>query len=515
MSLFNGWKLRKASPDTERVHLNKILEEISTTIGAITGVVASVNSGTGVDVDNSDPINPVINLDATSIASLALADTAIQAADLGTAAYEDTTFFATAAQGALADSAVQPGDNVSVLVNDAGYSTTVGTVTSVDLANSTGLTASGGPITASGSLTYTLSANLQAWHGLATSAKQDTDTTLTALAGANWALNAFPIGSGADTVSQVAFAANTFPARASTGDLVAKTITDGSLSVLAGSGTSAQFLRADGTAANELINTAGTQTFGLDAYGGNGNFRGRRYNGTLGTPTNVLSGQLLFAISAAGYDGSIISNAVGRIAFHAEEDFTTTAWGSHIRFLTTDLGAVAQSEKMRLQSDGTLRPGLDNTYALGNASFRWSEVFAGIGSINTSDARLKTPVRPFTPAELKAASALASEVGVFQFLAAREKKGDGARQHCGMTVQRAIEVMKAHGLDPQVYGFICYDQWDATPEIRDEDGEVVQPAIDAGDRYSFRPDQLDRFITRGLHERLIQLEERLAKLEIT
>lgn len=48
-----------------------------------------------------------------------------------------------------------------------------GTVTSVDLANSTGLTASGGPIVGAGSLTYTLSANLQAWHGLATSTKTD------------------------------------------------------------------------------------------------------------------------------------------------------------------------------------------------------------------------------------------------------------------------------------------------------------------------------------------------------
>lgn len=39
----------------------------------------------------------------------ALADTAIQPADLGTAAYEDVGDFATAAQGALADTAVQPG----------------------------------------------------------------------------------------------------------------------------------------------------------------------------------------------------------------------------------------------------------------------------------------------------------------------------------------------------------------------------------------------------------------------
>ena len=37
----------------------------------------------------------------------------------------DSTAFATAAQGALADSAVQPGDDVSALANDAGYITGV------------------------------------------------------------------------------------------------------------------------------------------------------------------------------------------------------------------------------------------------------------------------------------------------------------------------------------------------------------------------------------------------------
>lgn len=40
---------------------------------------------------------------------------------LGTAADNDETDFASAAQGLLADSSVQPGDNVSDLVNDAGY----------------------------------------------------------------------------------------------------------------------------------------------------------------------------------------------------------------------------------------------------------------------------------------------------------------------------------------------------------------------------------------------------------
>ena len=43
---------------------------------------------------------------------------------LGSAAYTASTAYATAAQGALADTALQSGDNVSELVNDAGYLTT-------------------------------------------------------------------------------------------------------------------------------------------------------------------------------------------------------------------------------------------------------------------------------------------------------------------------------------------------------------------------------------------------------
>ena len=61
--------------------------------------------------------------DYATAAQGSLADSAVQPADIGTAAAEDVGYFATAAQGSLADSAVQPGDNVSDLTNDAGYLT--------------------------------------------------------------------------------------------------------------------------------------------------------------------------------------------------------------------------------------------------------------------------------------------------------------------------------------------------------------------------------------------------------
>lgn len=93
---------------------------------------------------------------------------------------------------ALAETAIQPGDNVSELANDAGY------VNAADLA----------------------------------AYAQPLDATLTALSGTDWASNSIPVGTGPDTVSQTSFPANTFPARGSAGALSAKAISDFGLTLV-------------------------------------------------------------------------------------------------------------------------------------------------------------------------------------------------------------------------------------------------------------------------------------------
>ena len=137
--------------------------------------------------------------------------------------------------------------------------------------------------------------------------------------------------------------------------------------------------------------------------------------------------------------------------------------------------SLGGSERVRITSTGILRPGADNTQSFGEASFRWSEIFAGNGTINTSDAREKTPVRPFSADEINAAKQLSREIGVYQWLESVENKGDSARKHVGMTVQRAIEIMRANNLRPLAYGFICYDEWDAVVErVADDNGDIVE-----------------------------------------
>lgn len=183
--------------------------------------------------------------------------------------------------------------------------------------------------------------------------------------------------------------------------------------------------------------------------------------------------------------------------------------------------------------------GVDNSRTLGSATFRWSTVYAGTGSINTSDAREKTPVRGFTPDEINASQQLSKEIGAYRFLSAIAAKGDTAREHIGMTVQRVIEIMIANQLDPFGYGFVCHDDWEdafivhaaveaaaevlAIPAVLDANGVIVTAAIEAkaaveavaawteqtqhaGDRYAFRTDELLMFIARGFEARLTALE---------
>jgi hypothetical protein len=56
------------------------------------------------------------------------------------------------------------------------------------------------------------------------------------------------------------------------------------------------------------------------------------------------------------------------------------------------VGIGTTSPSTQLQVSGVVTPNADNTFSLGNATYRWSAVFAANGTIQTSDARLKNNV---------------------------------------------------------------------------------------------------------------------------
>jgi hypothetical protein len=290
--------------------------------------------------------------------------------------------------------------------------------------------------------------------------------------------------------------------------------------------------------AMQLAGTDGNSaTFGASRFSGNTGspniVMGKSRGTTVGDFAAVQSGDLLSQYIVQGADGSAFGTAA-QIQCYASENYTSTARGAYFRVFVNPIGSTTASAVCDFVSGG-INPSADNARSLGTASFRFSQLFAATGTINTSDAREKTAVRPFSDAEIGAAKALANEIGAFQWLAAVEEKGDDARLHIGMTVQRAMEIMEGFGLDPFRYGFICRDEWEAEPEIcspvigqrqvmyrdipvLDETGEplwedydtgetvVTQAAREAGYRLGFRETQLAFFIQRGFAARLAALE---------
>ncbi|VVO11881.1 tail fiber domain-containing protein [Pseudomonas fluorescens] len=163
-------------------------------------------------------------------------------------------------------------------------------------------------------------------------------------------------------------------------------------------------------------------------------------------------------------------------------------------------GAIATA---RLRFQGT---SLETYQAadLGSTIRRWGTVFAQTGAINTSDANHKTAVRKLSSSELAASKELGAEFGLYKFLDAVSLKGvDAAREHCGMTVQRAVEIMERNDLDPFNYSFICYDKWEDEYEDVEGVSTLVTPA---GEIFSFRMEGLLAFIAKGFEQRLSALE---------
>lgn len=238
-----------------------------------------------------------------------------------------------------------------------------------------------------------------------------------------------------------------------------------------------------------------------------------------GDGTNVwgamrASNTSVFTISAGQ------SGTPGQIYIRPNGDTVTTAQ------------SIMDTASMRI---GTiLRPVTDNSVSLGEAAGRWTTVYAANATINTSDARLKTSPRQLRSAEVAAFAQIARLPAVWRWLHRVhgddqcEPEGREARKHGGPTVQAAMAIMESHELEPMEYACFCYDQWDAQDEVweewddeYDEDGwlsrpagrQLVTPAREAGDRYSFRKEELLCLIVAAMAVQHDELEKRVAALE--
>lgn len=197
-------------------------------------------------------------------------------------------------------------------------------------------------------------------------------------------------------------------------------------------------------------------------------------NKTLAAPVITGGSSISGNVSVAGSVSATVASSINQLILERTGSLTGK-WGiythSNSLFFNDN---VASAERMVIDAGGNLLPGANDWQEFGSTSLRWSQVWCTAGAFNTSDATLKTPIRTMQAKELAAGYQMAQELGTFQWIDSVKEKGDKARRHVGLTVQRAAEIMESHGLKPWSYGFMGYDKWAAVTEIvdatEDDDG---------------------------------------------
>ncbi|EIB98430.1 hypothetical protein S7A_07950 [Pantoea sp. Sc1] len=87
-------------------------------------------------------------------------------------------------------------------------------------------------------------------------------------------------------------------------------------------------------------------------------------------------------------------------------------------------------------------------------------MYASTGTINTSDVTSKTFLN-LEHAEKDAASEIKGMMRKFRFKNAITERG-AHKAHCyfSLGAQYVRDVLVKHGLDPEMYAFLCYDKWE-------------------------------------------------------
>lgn len=249
------------------------------------------------------------------------------------------------------------------------------------------------------------------------------------------------------------------------------------------------------------------------------------WNGLVGigtsSPTRKLHvyGGAIFNQTPAGaayFYGGNADGVAGKRYSYMSLASGTIAWGR----ASDDLSTV--TECGRFDQSGNFIPGSDNTLSLGTGGMRFSVVYAGSGSINTSDARAKQQIGDVPDAWLDAWGDV--EWVRYKFNDAVQAKVDEARWHFGLIAQQVRDAFAAHGLDALTLGLLCHDEWAAIPAIpaveeeRDEAGEILtpaspaQPGHEAGERWGLRYDECQAIEAAYQRRRIARLEAQIAQL---
>ncbi len=240
--------------------------------------------------------------------------------------------------------------------------------------------------------------------------------------------------------------------------------------------------------------------------------------------------------SGMGLGGASNYNANTNPVFgvNSADQLTGTNYGlGHNLLNIQNNGYVSTYNTVLDDGTGNMKPGTDNAKSQGTAANRWSVIYSGTPSINTSDEREKQWLGALSAAQIAAGMEIIAEIGGFKFLDAIALKGEAeARLHFGVRAQRIRDVWVSHcGETAPLPAFLCFDEWPETPAVPEQrvpqidangnpvcdenDNQLVdvipaRPAIPGGDRWGIRSDELAMFLFAVMDARVSALEAVLA-----
>ena len=143
------------------------------------------------------------------------------------------------------------------------------------------------------------------------------------------------------------------------------------------------------------------------------------------------------------------------------------------------------------RTDAALEPRKNGTWAdnamdVGSSTYRFDDVFATNGTIQTSDRNEKQDIAALTSAEMLVAKRISVLFKTFRWKDKVATKGDDARTHSGIVAQDVQAAFEAESLDAGDYSmFISNTWWEHDVDVAAvEADDTVEPAIEAKDAYT-------------------------------